>query len=159
MDIFKSMNQTKVADFSVFKSKKKNPVATEEQKEAVAEQNPVPQKESVAGRMTEKTVSPIKEEVPVEQAEKGDSVPEEFVPRENEKDNGNIIPFKQQENQSEEAAAKLEAELETAFTAVHRNDTIQRNTILSKRIRDVFEKMKQKEQKAVKQEEVEQLTL
>lgn len=45
------------------------------------------------------------------------------------------------------------------FTAVHRNDTIQRNTILSKRIRDVFEKMKQKEQKAVKQEEVEQLTL
>lgn len=79
MDIFKSMNQTKVADFSVFKSKKKNPVATEEQKEAVAEQNPVPQKESVAGRMTEKTVSPIKEEVPVEQAEKGDSVPEEFV--------------------------------------------------------------------------------
>ena len=70
MDIFKSMNQTKVADFSVFKSKKKNPVATEEQKEAVAEQNPVPQKESVAGRMTEKTVSPIKEEVPVEQAEK-----------------------------------------------------------------------------------------
>lgn len=66
MDIFKSMNQTKVADFSVFKSKKKNPVATEEQKEAVAEQNPVPQKESVAGRMTEKTVSPIKEEVPVE---------------------------------------------------------------------------------------------
>ena len=114
MDIFKSMNQTKVADFSVFKSKKKNPVATEEQKEAVAEQNPVPQKESVAGRMTEKTVSPIKEEVPVEQAEKGDSVPEEFVPRENEKDNGNIIPFKQQENHSEEAAVKLEAELETA---------------------------------------------
>ena len=100
MDIFKSMNQTKVADFSVFKSKKKNPVATEEQKEAVAEQNPVPQKESVAGRMTEKTASPIKEEGPVEQAEKGDSVPEEFVPRENEKDNGNIIPFKQQENQS-----------------------------------------------------------
>jgi exodeoxyribonuclease V alpha subunit len=45
------------------------------------------------------------------------------------------------------------------FTAVHRNDTIQRNTILSKRIRDMFEKMKQKEQKAVKQEEVEQLTL
>ena len=43
------------------------------------------------------------------------------------------------------------------FTAVHRNDTIQRNTILSKRIRDVFEKMKQKEQKAVKQEEVEEL--
>ena len=33
MDIFKSMNQTKVADFSVFKPKKKNPVATEEQKE------------------------------------------------------------------------------------------------------------------------------
>ena len=32
MDIFKSMNQTKVADFSVFKPKKKNPVATEEQK-------------------------------------------------------------------------------------------------------------------------------
>ena len=31
MDIFKSMNQTKVADFSVFKPKKKNPVATEEQ--------------------------------------------------------------------------------------------------------------------------------
>ena len=59
--IFKSMNQTKVADFSVFKPKKKNPVATEEQKEAVAEQNPVPQKESVAGRMTEKTVPPIKE--------------------------------------------------------------------------------------------------
>ena len=114
MDFFKSMNQTKVADFSVFKPKKKNPVATEEQKEAVAEQNPVPQKESVAGRMTEKTVPPIKEEVPVEQAEKGDSVPEESVPRENEKDNGNIIPFKQQENQSEEAAAKLEAELETA---------------------------------------------
>ena len=114
MDIFKSMNQTKVADFSVFKSKKKNPVATEEQKEAVAEQNPVPQKESVAGRMTEKTVSPIKEKVPVGQAEKGDSVPEESVPRENEKDNGNIIPFKQQENQSEEAAVKLEAELETA---------------------------------------------
>ena len=45
------------------------------------------------------------------------------------------------------------------FTAVHRNDTIQRNTILSKRIRDMFEKMKQKEQKAVKQEEAEQLTL
>ena len=80
MDIFKSMNQTKVADFSVFKSKKKNPVATEEQKEAVAEQNPVPQKESVAGRMTEKTVSPIKEEVPVEQAEKGDSVTETLSP-------------------------------------------------------------------------------
>ena len=34
MDIFKSMNQTKVADFSVFKSKKKNPVATEEQKKS-----------------------------------------------------------------------------------------------------------------------------
>lgn len=32
MDIFKSMNQTKVADFSIFKPKKKNPVATEEQK-------------------------------------------------------------------------------------------------------------------------------
>ena len=32
MDFFKSMNQTKVADFSVFKPKKKNPVATEEQK-------------------------------------------------------------------------------------------------------------------------------
>ena len=79
MDFFKSMNQTKVADFSVFKPKKKNPVATEEQKEAVAEQNPVPQKESVAGRMTEKTVPPIKEEVPVEQAEKGDSVPEETL--------------------------------------------------------------------------------
>ena len=109
MDIFKSMNQTKVADFSVFKPKKKNPVTAEEQNE----QNPVPQKESVAGRMTEKTVPPIKEEVPVEQAEKGDSVPEESVPRENE-DNGNIIPFKQQENQSEEAAVKLEAELETA---------------------------------------------
>lgn len=113
MDIFKSMNQTKVADFSVFKPKKKNPVATEEQKEAVAEQNPVPQKETVEGRMTEKTVPPIKEEVPVEQAEKGDSVSEESVPRENE-DNGKIIPFKQQENQSEEAAVKLEAELETA---------------------------------------------
>lgn len=109
MDIFKSMNQTKVADCSVFKPKKKNPVTAEEQNE----QNPVPQKESVVGRMTEKTVPPIKEEVPVEQAEKGDSVPEEFVPRENE-DNGNIIPFKQQENQSEEAAVKLEAELETA---------------------------------------------
>lgn len=110
MDIFKSMNQTKVADFSVFKPKKKNPVTAEEQNE----QNPVPQKESVAGRMTEKTVLPIKEEIPVEQDEKGDSVPEESVPRENEKDNGNIIPFKQQENQSEEAAVKLEAELETA---------------------------------------------
>lgn len=109
MDIFKSMNQTKVADFSVFKPKKKNPVTAEEQNE----QNPVPQKENVAGRMTEKTVPPIKEEVPVEQAEKGDSVSEESVPRENE-DTGNIIPFKQQENQSEEAAVKLEAELETA---------------------------------------------
>ena len=60
MDIFKSMNQTKVADFSVFKPKKKNPVATEEQKEAVAEQNPVLQKETVEGRTTEKTVPPIK---------------------------------------------------------------------------------------------------
>lgn len=57
MDIFKSMNQTKVADFSVFKPKKKNPVTAEEQNE----QNPVPQKETVAGRMTEKTVLPIKE--------------------------------------------------------------------------------------------------
>ena len=66
MDIFKSMNQTKVADFSVFKPKKKNPVTAEEQNE----QNPVPQKETVAGRMTEKTVLPIKEEIPVEQDEK-----------------------------------------------------------------------------------------
>ena len=46
MDIFKSMNQTKVADFSVFKPKKKNPVTAEEQNE----QNPVPQKETVAGK-------------------------------------------------------------------------------------------------------------
>ena len=51
MDIFKSMNQTKVADFSVFKPKKKNPVTAEEQNE---------QKESVAVRMTEKTLLPIK---------------------------------------------------------------------------------------------------
>ena len=81
MDIFKSMNQTKVADFSVFKPKKKNLVTAEEKKEAVAEQNPVPQKETVVGRTTEKTVPTAKEEVPVEQAEKGDSVPEESVPR------------------------------------------------------------------------------
>ena len=62
---------------------------------------------------------------------------------------------------SEEAKKKviLVGQKRALFTAVHRNDTIQRNTILSKRIRDVFEKMKQKEQKAVKQEEVEQLTL
>ena len=44
MDFFKSMNQTKVADFSVFKPKKKNPVATEEQKEAVADKILFPKK-------------------------------------------------------------------------------------------------------------------
>ena len=56
---------------------------------------------------------------------------------------------------------KLENEFAIIESRVYlnRNDTIQRNTILSKRIRDMFEKMKQKEQKAVKQEEAEQLTL
>ena len=46
MDIFKSMNQTKVADFSVFKPKKKNPVTAEEQNE----QNPVPPKRNCCGQ-------------------------------------------------------------------------------------------------------------
>ena len=110
MDIFKRMAQGTTTDFGVFKSKSmiKEPVAepTKEGEKKVAEMCPVPQQ-------SEESVDP--EPMQTENANTGGKLPEkEETPKQKGLETGKVIQFRQPESPNEEAAIKLEAELETA---------------------------------------------
>ena len=142
MDLFTRMAQNTVTDLSVFRTKRTQKEMLKPKQEEAAKQED-PAKKKVKQEEPQKTVQtaledtasavPILEEKPMQDTDTQSDVPaeeeqqseaevsaespketEEHVPAEAEQEQGRIIQFKQPENPNEEAAIKLEMQLETA---------------------------------------------
>lgn len=114
MDIFKKITQNSAADLSVFRTKRsaKAP-AQDKTEENQAEPIPMPKPEQAEGQSipVEPKGLPVQADETAESPVIMESI-EEAEPKAEEM--GRVIQFKQPENLNEEAAIKLEAELETA---------------------------------------------